>query len=145
MNALQHLKNSEGCKLEAYQDSLGVWTIGYGKNLQVLQISQLMADQWLAQDYAVATANTAMILSKERVSSSAIGQARFEVLTEMCYNLGPTGLQRFKKMFSALRASAYRAASEEMLDSLWASQVHSRAVRLAAVMAAGSWAVLDPS
>ncbi len=24
------IKNYEGCKLEAYQDSVGVWTIGFG-------------------------------------------------------------------------------------------------------------------
>ena len=24
------IKNYEGCELESYQDSVGVWTIGYG-------------------------------------------------------------------------------------------------------------------
>ena len=27
---IELLKKFEGCKLEAYQDSVGVWTIGYG-------------------------------------------------------------------------------------------------------------------
>ena len=28
--ALQKIKDFEGCRLTAYQDAAGVWTIGYG-------------------------------------------------------------------------------------------------------------------
>ena len=27
---INHIKRSESCALQAYQDSAGVWTIGYG-------------------------------------------------------------------------------------------------------------------
>ena len=45
----------EGCKLEAYQDSGGVWTIGYGHTANVrkgMAITQEFADTLLAQDAA---------------------------------------------------------------------------------------------
>jgi lysozyme len=31
------LKRFEGCRLHAYQDSVGVWTIGYGETLNVVE------------------------------------------------------------------------------------------------------------
>ena len=41
MNALQYLiiflKQFEGCRLKAYQDIVGVWTIGYGETLGVVE------------------------------------------------------------------------------------------------------------
>ena len=52
------IKNFEGCSLTAYQDSVGVWTIGYGITNSVksitgatiykgLTITQAQADEWL--------------------------------------------------------------------------------------------------
>ena len=144
MQALEHLKLSEGLRLKAYKDSVGVWTIGYGRNLQELEITKDVAELWLVQDYAVATANTAMVLANHSISADEMGGARFEVLTEMCFNLGPSRFQKFKKMFLHLSFGAYHEASLEMLDSLWATQVGERAHRLSAVMQSGTWASLDP-
>jgi lysozyme len=42
------IKNFEGCRLSAYQDSVGVWTIGYGHTKGVhfgQSISQTEADK----------------------------------------------------------------------------------------------------
>ena len=55
---LELIKKFEGCRLQAYQDSVGVWTIGYGTTnadkaitgtsiCQGLKISQATADEWL--------------------------------------------------------------------------------------------------
>lgn len=55
---LNLIKSFEGCRLQAYQDSVGVWTIGYGTTnadkaitgkdiVKGLQISQATADDWL--------------------------------------------------------------------------------------------------
>tara|TARA_R110000782_G_scaffold2454_3_gene9582 strand:- start:2520 stop:2648 length:129 start_codon:yes stop_codon:yes gene_type:complete len=32
---IELIKNFEGCELKAYQDSVGVWTIGYGHTKEV--------------------------------------------------------------------------------------------------------------
>ena len=43
------LKYFEGCRLTAYQDSVGVWTIGYGHTKGVhngMQITQAEAEQY---------------------------------------------------------------------------------------------------
>lgn len=47
------IKQFEGCKLEAYQDGAGVWTIGTGHTHGVKAgdtCSQEQADAWLEQD-----------------------------------------------------------------------------------------------
>src|SRR5579872_1024472 len=49
----------EGCKLKAYQDIGGVWTIGWGHTSGVKpndECSQEEADQWLEEDYQRAKA-----------------------------------------------------------------------------------------
>ena len=48
------IKKSEGCKLEAYQDSVGIWTIGYGSTMDVhkgMAITQQEADDRLYTAY----------------------------------------------------------------------------------------------
>jgi GH24 family phage-related lysozyme (muramidase) len=58
INGLNLIKQFEGCRLKAYQDSVGVWTIGYGttnadRNITGINISkntsitQQQADSWL--------------------------------------------------------------------------------------------------
>ena len=54
---LELIKKHEGCRLRAYQDSVGVWTIGYGHTLGVfesLTITQEEADRLLEADLIAA-------------------------------------------------------------------------------------------
>ena len=47
------LKHFEGCELEAYQDSVGVWTIGYGHTKDVdpgMKITQELAEHMLKEE-----------------------------------------------------------------------------------------------
>jgi lysozyme len=140
MNHLEHLKLSEGLRLKAYQDSLGVWTIGYGRNLQSLQITEKQAEEWLIEDYNEAKYMTERLMDKYGISLS---QTRKEVLTEMMFNLGYPRLSGFTKFLAALQQQAYDRAVSEMLDSRWARQVQWRADRLAAVMKADDWGILE--
>lgn len=41
------VKLHEGYRARAYQDTVGVWTIGYGTNLQELEIGDELATEWL--------------------------------------------------------------------------------------------------
>ena len=36
--AFEKIKEFEGCKLQAYQDAAGVWTIGYGHTYNVREV-----------------------------------------------------------------------------------------------------------
>ena len=39
------IKKFEGCELEAYQDSVGVWTIGYGHTKSVKEGDKINQDE----------------------------------------------------------------------------------------------------
>lgn len=52
-NGLTLIKRFEGCRLTAYQDSIGIWTIGYGHTAGVFKgqiITQAQADIYLRMD-----------------------------------------------------------------------------------------------
>ena len=66
-----------------------------------------------------------------------LNTARQAVLIDMCFNLGIGRLKQFKKMFAALSQGDYDKAAAEMLDSVWAKQVKSRAAQLAEIMRKG--------
>ena len=136
MNALEHLKLSEGLRLKAYQDTEGVWTIGYGKNLQELEISIELAEEWLRESYSQAQREAAALLASMDLSLS---HTREEVITELVYNMGVPRLRTFVRMFAALKAKDYPLAAQELLASRYANQVGERAERLAEVLRTGDW------
>jgi lysozyme len=120
-NLLQSVEQHEGCKLKAYQDSVGVWTIGYGRNLQELEIDKAQADEWLQQDIGVARNECLNHLKY----FAYLGPARKDALTELMFNLGWPRFSKFVHFHAAMQARDYTTASKELLDSLWAKQVGS--------------------
>ena len=125
----------EGLRLRAYQDSEGVWTIGYGRNLQVMEITPRQATEFLIEDARKATALAQSFPCWDKLDT----RARQNVFIEMVFNLGPARLGEFKKFIAAIMRQDWPAAAKEMLDSKWATQVGNRAVRLAALMSRGSY------
>jgi len=57
------------------------------------------------------------------------------VLTEMVFQLGVTGVSNFRNMRGAIEDRDYKKAAVEMLDSRWRKQTPNRAEYLAARMA----------
>ena len=81
---IERLKKMEGCRLTAYQDSVGVWTIGYGHTAGVKRgdkITQYQAEQFLKEDLAKFEA----IAQKTRNVNT---QGKFDAVTDFCYNCG---------------------------------------------------------
>lgn len=126
------VKRHEGWRSDAYQDSEGIWTIGYGTNLQVLKIDEVLGERWLMDKLL----HYAELIDKQAVTES-LTTARRDVLIEMAYNLGMTGLLKFKKMWAALELEDYVSAGHHMMDSKWARQVGKRAERLRDKMVEG--------
>ena len=127
-------KEFEGCRLKPYKCPAGKLTIGYGRNLDDVGISQAEADMMFERDFAKAEADVRDICKEFGINVDNLIEQRFYVLTDMCFNLGKGGLKKFKKLFSALKNSLYDDAANAMLDSLWAKQVGNRATKLAALM-----------
>jgi lysozyme len=84
------IKEFEGCKLVAYQDIVGVWTIGYGETKNVypgMVITQAQADQMVETAYDQFQASVQQLVKVD------INQNQLGALTSFTYNLGVGSLQ----------------------------------------------------
>ncbi len=80
------IKKYEGLKLSAYQDSVGIWTIGYGHTGGVKQgdtCTLAQATAWLLND--ISSAENAVC---DAVTSD-INENQKAALVSFCYNVGP--------------------------------------------------------
>ena len=57
-----------------------------------------------------------------------------EIILEMCYQMGVTGVSKFKKTITYMVHKEWENASLEMLDSKWAVQTPGRAKELSSKM-----------
>lgn len=82
---IDHIKRSEGCVQTAYQDSAGVWTIGYGHTAGVKKgdkITLYQAEAFLREDLKKFEA----IADKcKRIST----QGKYDAILDFIYNCGP--------------------------------------------------------
>lgn len=89
-NGLALIKRFEGCRLTAYQDSVGVWTIGYGHTSGVRKgqaITQAQADSFLKSDCASAEK------SVNSYSKYNWNQNQFDALVSFTFNCGSGNLK----------------------------------------------------
>ena len=131
----QSLIAHEGLRLKAYLDTVGKVTIGYGRNLTDIGITQDEADAMLEHDIDMAV--LALVNALPWVQD--VDDVRFNVLAEMAFNLGCAGLRGFTQFLASVKSGDYVSASRHMLASKWAAQVGNRAVRLAKRMESGAW------
>lgn len=85
-NGLNLIKKFEGCRLTAYRDAVGVWTIGYGHTKGVYSgqtISMTQATEYLRQDCANAEKNVNSFNSKYHWT-----QNEFDALVSFAFNIG---------------------------------------------------------
>jgi lysozyme len=57
-----------------------------------------------------------------------------EIIIEMVFQLGKTGVSKFRNMWKHLSALEYSGAADQMLDSRWAKQTPNRANGMADIM-----------
>jgi lysozyme len=123
----------EGVRLKPYRCTAGRLTIGIGRNLDDVGISQEEALGLLRGDIARAIAAVRV----ELPWIDRLDDIRQRVLVDMCFNLGIDGLLAFKQTLAAVASGDYDRAATEMLNSRWAAQVGERARRLARMMRTG--------
>jgi lysozyme len=105
-------KNFEGCRLSAYADQGGVWTVGYGHTgpgvHAGLTITQDQADTFLISDVAGAVACV------NRLVTSSIVQCQFDALVDFTFNLGCACLAS-STLLRAVNAGDFDGAANEFL------------------------------
>ncbi len=103
-DCLNLVKQSEGCQLRAYRDSVGVWTIGYGHTgpevHEGLEWTQEQADAQLAADLQIACEGMMKLVTV------SLSQGQTDALTDFVFNLG-AGQLRISTLLRKLN-SGYR-------------------------------------
>ena len=107
---IELIKEFEGCKQVAYQDSVGVWTIGYGHTKDVyegqLAIKKTI-ERWLQEDLEEFESYVSKLVKVE------LNQNQFDALVAWTYNLGPTNLKE-STMLRKLNYGDYESVPDEM-------------------------------
>jgi lysozyme len=89
-DGLDLTKKFEGCELTAYQDQVGVWTIGYGHTgsgvVSGLTVTQDQANALLVSDIAAAVSYV------NQVVTVPLKQYQFDALVDFAFNLGRAAL-----------------------------------------------------
>lgn len=131
----QMLIRHEGLRLKPYTDTVGKMTIGVGRNL---------SDVGISEDEAMAMLEVDIDRALNACASSfpffaALDSVRQDVLVDMCFNMGINGLKNFARTLGLVAQGDYDNAAREMLKSRWAIQVGQRAADLARMMKEGAY------
>lgn len=126
------LKSDEGLRLKPYRCTSGKLTIGIGRNLDDVGISEKEAMTMLNTDVDW------VILQLSKYTFYLMQPPGVqEALCNMAFQMGVGGLLSFKRMIYALTLKDYVTAQKEALDSRWAKQTPLRAKRVAEQIGAG--------
>lgn len=142
------LRFHEGERLEAYQDSLGYWTIGVGHllpdprnpNWAGAQITKADSDLLFEWDWY----RHYQLIRRYAPWALEFDEVRQYVILDMTFNLGiepfdGDGFKDWPIFVRQLRANDWAAAAANMRSTLWARQVKGRAERLARMIETGAW------
>jgi len=136
---LESVKKHEGYRNKVYLDTLGKRTVGVGH----LCVEELWEDdkeyeEKFLMDILEADLQNAIKGAKDLMAQHGcmdIDEQAEEIIIEMVFQLGKTGVSKFKNMWKALSGLQYSVAASEMLDSRWAKQTPNRAQAMSAQMA----------
>ncbi len=127
------LEEDEGVRHHPYRDSKGYLTIGCGRNLDSVGISDDEVDFLLNNDIADAESDARKLVP----TFDALSDARKAVVVNMSFNMGFDTFSKFHNTLAAINEGRFDDAAVGMLASAWATQVGDRAQRLAKAMREG--------
>ncbi|MFA6125082.1 MAG: glycoside hydrolase family protein [Sphingomonas sp.] len=153
----REIARDEGDRLRVYRCTEGKLSVGKGRNLDDVGISQeetralgitvasiikngitqAQSDALFANDIARSEAD----LDRRLPWWRTLDPVRQRVLLNMCFNMGigdgVSGLTGFRNTLELVRTGRYEAAAAAMAQSKWHRQVGARALRLEAMMKTG--------
>ncbi len=126
------IKQNEGFSIKPYKDQLGFFTIGYGhliKNSEKKYFNNFYSKNHFEEVFE----DDFNIAYNEYIKKFYVKQHKNnekELLIEMIFQLGSTGVSKFNKMLYYLNNNQKYMACLEMIDSLWYRQTPKRVENL---------------
>lgn len=130
----ESIKHHEGFRNKVYLDTLNKRTVGYGhlcvedfweddKEYEIKFLETI-----LEHDLLTATKSAKELMADHGCTD--MDEAAKGIIIEMVFQLGKTGVSKFKMMWKSLSELNYLGASFEMIDSKWYKQTKNRATEL---------------
>ena len=132
---IQQLIRHEGLELKPYKDTVGKWTIGIGRNLSDVGITEQEAKILLMNDLA----QVDLQIEHHMPWATKLDPVRYDALMNFVFNVGIGTALKFKNAMEALKEQDFDTAAAELLDSRWHAQVGLRAVELSEQIRSGEY------
>ena len=137
------LKEMEGRSNRVYRDTEGHMTVGYGHKDNDLRpgawYDNIQIEKWFDEDLKKAKDGYQTLDLK-------LSGLREEIVVMMVYQMGITGVKKFKRLLGHLKAHDYPSAAAEGLlgrdntvPSLWRQQTPNRCHRMMCALLTGVW------
>jgi len=129
------VKLSEGFRDHIYKDTEGFATIGWGHKVvheDNFEEGKTYSKEEL-QEVFDKDLNKAIGLARQLMEENNVRDlptTAQHTITEMCFQLGKSGVSKFRNMWNALQNRDFNTASLEMLDSKWNRQTPNRCKKL---------------
>tara|TARA_R100000278_G_C5473060_1_gene165200 strand:- start:1891 stop:2295 length:405 start_codon:yes stop_codon:yes gene_type:complete len=127
---IDSIKKHEGYRATVYKCTQDYDTIGYGFAIKDLKLSKKVCDLILQENLDILIPR---IKDKIAWYDNAPEDLQM-VLVNMVYQIGLSGVLKFRKTLAAMQVQDWDKAADEMLDSLWARQTSTRANELADIV-----------
>jgi lysozyme len=133
---LDMLTLHEGLELKPYKCTSDKLTIGIGRNIEDIGITEDEARYLLQNDVDRILKEVEHWTFLEKLND-----VRQAVILDMVFNMGVSrfNANTWVKTFAAIQDEDWEKVANEMLESRWANQVGQRAIRLSQMMRKGEW------
>ena len=145
---LEKIKHHEGYRKKTYKCTEGYDTIGIGFAWKDLEFDKELANKILQDNkhnielseeicYKVLEEKIDAILGRLQKVAPWVEESNKViqmVIINMCYQMGVSGVMKFKKALKAMQDGNWEKAADEMLDSKWARQTSDRAIELSNIV-----------
>ena len=125
----------EAMRLKPYHCTAGALTIGVGRNLDSMGLSEDEVYYLLQNDIRRCEKE----LLKVFEWFAYLDTVSQDAMMDMCFNLGISRLRGFEKALEAMEDGDYEEAAVEFLDSNWADQVGQRAITITNMIRTGEY------
>jgi lysozyme len=145
MNISEMLEVEEGLECKPYLCSEDYATVGIGwrigskgqslsdfENINICKAAAYAQCEFMVGGITVELSNKLEFFNE-------LSEARQAVLISMAYQMGLSGLLKFKNMLAAIETQRWNDAAHEGLDSRWATQTPERAERQMRTLLLGDW------
>ena len=124
----EDLRKFEGLRLRSYLDTTNNWTVGYGRRCDKGAVmTKEQAESALSDDIAKAEHGARHVFP----SYDSHPQHVKDVLVELTFQIGPTGISKFVHFNQAIHDRDYKLSSACLIDSRFHKQCPQRCETLA--------------